>query len=212
MANYGYVHTKKDLDRDEITAIFKRLNETAFQNLFNIEYLPKDKNGFGEHFWRIEHKTNGDLYGTRHFWIEKEKPRTFYTEHKGGGDSWIYYVVSVIFNEIALSFSGKIGDDGSSLIVYPKKPFDTFQEYLNQMWIHQKTIPSFVWETVPPEFNTVQVTRESLEDFLDEQEDGLELTNSIKELPPEYYEGALRIIREIRSTYNIPKRSGDNEQ
>lgn len=58
--------------------------------------------------WDFQHKRNEKIYKV--CWLNN--PRSFEIRHGGGGGNFIWWVDSLITNEVACFYDGNIGDDG----------------------------------------------------------------------------------------------------
>jgi hypothetical protein len=154
MSNIGWVETERKIVPEEVTNLLNRLNETKFRNQFII--IPgtgwSDK-GYG---WQVNHKDNEDLYGSRFYTIDEGKDHTIETEHKGGGDHWMWWVDGEILNEIAVVFGGKVHDEGGDKSYSGVPGGQSWEDHLKERWKwcleEGREYPAFIKEFTPPAF------------------------------------------------------------
>jgi hypothetical protein len=158
MANIGWVETKKEIIPTEITALLNQLNESKFKNQFIIQAgTGWDGEGYG---WRVNHKDNPNLYGSRFYTMTKSDDvdnHTIETEHKGGGgSSLIWWVDAEILNAIAELFEGKIFDEGHQGEIKIIPGGISWEDYLKERWHLRlkkgKKYPTMEVEFTPPAF------------------------------------------------------------
>mgnify|MGYP003335243313 CR=1 FL=1 len=123
MANHGFVKTKKFMNFDRIQNLLEDLNLRLFKNKLQIKSSLKPKV-----IWNVKYE--GYDYGSLNFWLNSS--RFFEIRHNSNGFMW--WIDSVILNEIAVCFSGIISDEGVS-----EKWHGTKNKY-NDFWKFQEKI------------------------------------------------------------------------
>jgi hypothetical protein len=158
MSNIGWVETDKKIDPQGVTDLLNRLNETKFRNQFVI--IPGkgwEDEGYG---WQVNHKDNDNLYGYRFYTMTKcyaVNDHAIETEHKGGGDHWMWWVDGEILNEIAVVFGGFVKDDAGEDCTQAGIPGgESWEDHLKKRWKLRidegRKYPSMVAEFTPPVF------------------------------------------------------------
>lgn len=125
MANHGYVYTKKHLTQQNVKELLDRVNQDYLFGLMHIEETIDS----GRPFWVL---TFDDVDGERQCWITS--PTHFEMRH-GCGGNFLWWVDSLIQDEIAREFKGKVSDDGVGESSNGKT-WDTplnFQDYINKV-------------------------------------------------------------------------------
>jgi len=109
MANHGYVTTRKHMKAEVLTEFFNDINSKYLFDEFNVEYSDCRNNpgAWGKHVWDFQHKRNEKIYKV--CWLNN--PRSFEIRH-GGGGNFVWWLDSLITNEVACFYDGNIGDDG----------------------------------------------------------------------------------------------------
>lgn len=124
MANHGFVKTKRFMNFDRVQNLLEDLNLRLFNNKLQIEsFFQKEKPNIG---WNVKYED----YGSLSFWLNSF--RFFEIRHSSNGFMW--WIDSVILNEIAVCFNGIISDEGVS-----EKWYGTRNKH-NDFWKFQEKI------------------------------------------------------------------------
>lgn len=130
MANHAYVKTKLKMSPEEITCLVQQLNDNIFHNCLKIEY---GEGGWGEYTWEVTVlNEDGKECGHKIFWLNS--PNSFEMRHSGG--NFIWWIDTIITNEIALKFKGIITDDGHGDKVKPERKYNKFRRFNKMMSAH----------------------------------------------------------------------------
>jgi hypothetical protein len=139
MANHGWTKTRKQMKPEQITAMLDELNASLFKGNLQIEYhmSTPENPGWGPHTWVLRYHSEGQEWASRVCWLNTGKH--FEMRH-GGGSQLAWWIDTAILNEVAVRFDGTIGDDGVSQ-KWKGEPgkFNSFNDYLDQMWKHVKS-------------------------------------------------------------------------
>ena len=157
MSNIGSVKTKIKIEPQEITNLLNNLNKMVFRDQFTIEPgTGWSGEGFG---WHIYHKHDEMRYGSRFYTMTetyKVNDHCIESEHKGGGDHWIWWVDTQIFNAIAEKFDGKIYDEGCSGEIPVIPGGQSWEDHLKIRWKwcidEGKKYPAMVKDFTPEAF------------------------------------------------------------
>ncbi len=110
MANYGYVKAKRRIDPYEFVRAIHEVNSRRFAGLLKIEPMTEEKHGWCASFSvRVKPGEGGVWFPVgRQLWL---RGKTIVMPHgcPNDLDDW---VDSVLLNELAWKFDGKIEDDG----------------------------------------------------------------------------------------------------
>lgn len=122
MSNHGYVKTEKSMSQEKVTKLLNDLNETHFKGNLKIELCePPNIDEDKLVFWELTYVGNdGKQYGMRQCWLNTQK--SFEIRYCGPAGDFIWWVGSVITNEIAVQFNGIITDDGFNEEVKGESP------------------------------------------------------------------------------------------
>ena len=108
MANHGRVHTLKHLTQEKVQKALEEINQEFFFGLMIIE--PSSFAVSNEPCWTLTFSDiSNPAFNYRQCWISSK--RVFEMRH-GGGPSFLYWVDSLVQDEIAKMFGGKVSDDG----------------------------------------------------------------------------------------------------
>jgi hypothetical protein len=135
MANHAHVMTKGNMTADKVTKLLNQLNVRRFNGNLIIEYSNNvgNKDAWGPHSWYLSYKSpiDNQEYGSRICWLNTR--RHFEIRH-GGGEDFIWWIDSVITNEIASVFEGRTWDDafGEEEMIEPQKDYPNFSEYIGE--------------------------------------------------------------------------------
>lgn len=134
MANHAYVTTRKVMSPEKITEIVERLNRDLFHNTLQIKHGPSK--GDPLYWWDIVVAEADQEWGSRSFWLQT--PRKFEMRH-GMGGNFIWWIDTMICNDVALAYNGRRTDDGTgpmeSLPVVPNQ-YPTYRSYLEMATQH----------------------------------------------------------------------------
>jgi len=131
MSNHAYVKTKLKMSPEKITSLVEHLNNTIFKNCLKIEH---GKGGWGKYTWQVSVLPDeATELNERIFWINDSKH--FEIRH-GGGGNFIWWIDTIITNEIALKFNGIITDDGHGDKVKPERKYNSFRKFNKMMSAH----------------------------------------------------------------------------
>lgn len=119
MANSGYLHFKKNINKKLITQALTELNTLYFKNELTIEYVKQEKL-----FW-VDHPK---LQSPRLLWITQSKE--IKVRH-GCGSQYAWWIDTLIRHFIAYKLDGTITDDGfSENIKGEPDKYKTFKDYM----------------------------------------------------------------------------------
>lgn len=129
MANHAYVYTQKPLTKEGVRAVLDRMNQEYFFGLMQIEEGEwADSN---EPLWTLTFEGAGDQdYNYRNVWIANEYK--FEVRH-GGGPVFLWWVDSLVQDEIAREFDGMVYDDGTGWSE-DGKTWDTPFTFKGHLW------------------------------------------------------------------------------
>ena len=161
MANHGWVTTRQHIRPDVITGMLRQLNAAVFKNNLQIEYRqspPGDTSSWGPHTWLLCYVSGEREWARRVCWLETRQ--RFEMRH-GGGGQFAWWLDTVVLNEVACVYHGKLGDDGipDRWDGVPGKYYD-FQAYMAAQVEHitdpelRRAVLAAESECVPPEFRT----------------------------------------------------------
>jgi len=144
MSNHGFVKTKKFMSAERISQMLDELNESHFKGILGYDYHEStaDEPGWGPHTWLLKY-VGSDWEWYRHndslrvCWLNTR--RSFEMRHGGGGGHFVWWIDSVVLNEVAVRFNGIISDEGIS----DKWPGDadyarTYQDYEDRVFKRHK--------------------------------------------------------------------------
>jgi len=125
MANHGFVKCKKKVTFEALGKALVEINQDRFDNYLDISE--------GHESWIV---TCPNYWGRGDMPIWLKTSRTIETRHQHGGDLW-WWVDSVITNELALKFNGRIADEGVSDTWDAKEEYyPTYQSWCEMMINH----------------------------------------------------------------------------
>jgi hypothetical protein len=144
MGNIAFVSSKRNLDSRGVTALFEKINDEFFNNLWTIEHnsnwtfwdfsypRPIPRIGRAEEPMTYEHPFWEFHLGNTKRKLSSKAPRP--------GVQWTYWAWDTFRNECGRIWSGRLSDEGDSGTRAPK-PFRTFEEYLEMAFAHFEDRP-----------------------------------------------------------------------
>lgn len=120
MANHGYVKTANKMTVGSISEMLLELNTRLLHEKLVFKYQRRRqlKQAIRDVTWEtalgcwyIQYVSEGMVYAERTFWLMT--PNMFELQH-GGGFNFAWWIDSLIINEVAVLFNGKVTDDGLS--------------------------------------------------------------------------------------------------
>lgn len=137
---------------EKISQMLDELNDSHFRGVLGYEYSehPKeDTSVWGPYIWMLRY--DGPKYGwfqpgqvLRPTWLNTR--RSWEIRHSGGGGNFVWWIDSVVTNEVAVRFDGTISDEGvgNKWKGEPGK-YKNFQEFQEMMTRHVKDETTKRW-------------------------------------------------------------------
>lgn len=125
MSNHGYIKSRRGFTVPKITGIIHNLNNTIFKGCLTIEHQRRSN---GDQ-WEI---TCEEIDRSICFWINDSK--SLEVGHRN--NMFMSWVVAKILNDVALTFKGRISDDGCEGSWSGSRDYCmNFREYLRLAYI-----------------------------------------------------------------------------